>query len=50
MSQVTLKINEKEVPLNEIMNQMLKNIILGYLKTLKGLPEPMESIDINIPV
>jgi hypothetical protein len=48
MAEVNLKVNEKEIPLNEIMESMLKNIILGYLKSMKGIPEDIKTIDITI--
>ena len=43
-----LKVNDAEVPLNDLMEAMLENIILGYLKTTKGLPEAMKEIEIKI--
>ncbi|MFW9947139.1 MAG: hypothetical protein ACFFBZ_10220 [Promethearchaeota archaeon] len=48
MSSVNLKINEKEIPLNELMETMLTNIILGYLKSAKKIPEEIKQIRIEI--
>ena len=48
MSSINLKVNEKEIPLNEVMKNMLVNIILGYLKTAKKIPEEIKSIKIEI--
>ena len=48
MSSVNLKINEKEIPLNELMENMLTNIILGYLKSAKKTPEEIKHIKIEI--
>ncbi|MGB5912592.1 MAG: hypothetical protein WBH31_15475 [Promethearchaeia archaeon] len=48
MSSVNLKINEKEIPLNELMENMLINIILGYLKSTKKIPEEIKHIKIEI--
>lgn len=43
-----LKVNESEIPLNEMMNTMLENLILGYLKSAKGMPDEIKTIDIKI--
>lgn len=48
MKDVNLAINEKEIPLNEIMKNMLTNIILGYVKSIKKIPEDIKSIKIEI--
>ncbi|MFX0017901.1 MAG: hypothetical protein ACFFAK_18105 [Promethearchaeota archaeon] len=48
MSSVNLEINEKDIPLNELMESMLKNIILGYLKSAKKIPEEIKHIKIEI--
>jgi len=48
MAEINLNVNENEIPLNEIMESMLKNIILGYLKSMKGIPEDIKTINITI--
>ena len=48
MTDVNLLINEKKIPLNELMDNMLVNLILGYLKSAKKVPEPIEKIKIEI--
>jgi len=48
MTEVVLKVNEKDVPLNDFMEQMLINLLLGYLKTAKEIPEDINSIKIEI--
>ncbi|MHA1804942.1 MAG: hypothetical protein ACTSU4_10525 [Promethearchaeota archaeon] len=48
MAEVKLEINEKSIPLNNLMQEMLKNLILAYLKSAKKIPEPMETIKIDI--
>lgn len=48
MTKVILKINDKEIPLNDLMKDMLTNIILGYLKTAKKIPEDIKTIGIEI--
>ena len=50
MSSVNLSINEKEIPLNELMEKMLINIILGYLKSAKKIPEEIKQIKIEIEI
>jgi len=48
MIEVKLIINDKEIPLNDLMRDMLTNIILGYLKSAKNVPEEKKSIKIEI--
>ena len=48
MTEVVLKVNEIDVPLNDFMEQMLTNLLLGYLKTAKEIPEDINSIKIEI--
>ena len=48
MSEVNLKVNDKEIPLNDLMQEMLKNLILGYLKSAKEIPSDMKTILIEI--
>lgn len=48
MSSVTLKVNEKEIPLNELMEKMLINLVLGYLKSAKKIPEEIKRINIEL--
>jgi hypothetical protein len=48
MAEVKLEVNEGEIPLNEIMEAMLKNIVMGYLKSIKGVPEDIKSLHITI--
>ena len=48
MSDVNLKVNNEKVPLNDFMEEMLKNLILGYLKAAKGISEDIKSINVEI--
>ena len=48
MPEVNLIVNEKKIPLKDFMQEMLTNIILGYLESTKGLPEKIENIKIEI--
>ena len=48
MTEVKLRVNEKEIPLNEQMQEMLVNLILGYLKSSKKIPDDKKSIEIKI--
>jgi hypothetical protein len=50
MTTVILSVNDKKIPLKDFMQEMLGNIILGYLKTTKGVPENIENIKIEINV
>ncbi|MBY9006948.1 MAG: hypothetical protein KGD63_09325 [Candidatus Lokiarchaeota archaeon] len=48
MPKILLEINEKEIPLNPLMGNMLKNIILGYLRSAKKVPDEINTIKIEI--
>ena len=48
MTVVKLIIDDKEIPLNDLMREMLTNLILGYLKSAKNIPEDKKSIKIEI--
>ena len=48
MTEVKLIINDKEIPLNDLMREMLTNLILGYLKSAKKVPEDKKTIKIEI--
>ena len=48
MTDVKLEVNNKEIPLNELMKDMLSNIIQGYLKSAKKLPDKIKSINVEI--
>ena len=48
MSEVNLKVNDENIPLNDFMEDMLKNLLLGYLNSAKGIPEEVKSINVKI--
>ena len=48
MTTTNLTVNERKIPLKDFMQEMLANLILGYLKTTKGIPENIKSIKIEI--
>ena len=48
MSDVSLKVNDEKVPLNDFMEDMLRNLLLGYLNSAKGVPEEIKSISVKI--
>jgi hypothetical protein len=50
MANAILTVNEKQVPLKDFMQDMLANIILGYLKSTKAVPENIEKIKIEIKI
>lgn len=50
MANAILTVNEKQVPLKDFMQDMLTNIILGYLKSTKAVPENIEKIKIEIKI
>ena len=48
MTDVKLEVNEEGIPLNDLMEDMLKNLLLGYLKSAKNIPEDKKSIKVEI--
>jgi len=48
MTNVNIKVNDEKVPLNDFMEEMLKNLLLAYLKAAKGIPEDIKSINVDI--
>ncbi len=48
MVKVILSVNERKIPLKDFMQDMLSNIIQGYLNSTKGVPENIEKIKIEI--
>ncbi|MGV9198498.1 MAG: hypothetical protein ACOC44_14800 [Promethearchaeia archaeon] len=48
MSEIELKINEKKIPLNDLMEEMLENLLKGYIKSAKGIPDKIETIEVKI--
>jgi hypothetical protein len=48
MSEVKLKVNDKDIPLNDFMADMLTHLILGYSKALKGIPDKIKTISLEI--
>ena len=48
MTNVGLKVNDTTIPLNELMENMLTNLILAYLKSAKKIPEEINKIEIEI--
>ena len=50
MTKALISVNEKKIPLKDFMQEMLSNIIIGYLKSTKGVPEKIENIKIEIDI
>jgi len=48
MPKVNIEVNGEKVPLNDFMEEMLKNLVLAYLKAAKGIPEDIKSINVEI--
>ena len=46
--QTEIKVNGKQLPLNQFIQETVANIIVGLLKTLKEVDEKTESIEIKI--
>ncbi|MFW9828045.1 MAG: hypothetical protein ACFFEY_10655 [Candidatus Thorarchaeota archaeon] len=48
MIKTILSVNEKKIPLKDFMQEMLANVIQGFLRSTKGVPENIEKIKIEI--
>ncbi|MFO8018761.1 MAG: hypothetical protein R6U96_09010 [Promethearchaeia archaeon] len=48
MPEVKLKVNDKEIPLNEIMQTVITNINVGFIDSLSGVPDPKRKIELEI--
>lgn len=50
MTEAKLQLNGEDVPLNPIMVKIITNITLGFVKALKGIPEEIKELDLNIKI
>jgi len=48
MSDIKLFVNNEEIPLNEFIENIIVNVNLGILASLKKIPEDKKSIKIEI--
>ena len=48
MQEAKLELNEEEIELNGVMQAILANITLGFVKSLKNIPSEIKSINILI--
>ena len=48
MSDVKLLVNDKEIPLKEVMKSILTNVIDGFISALNDVPEDKKIIEIKI--
>jgi hypothetical protein len=48
MPEIKLRVNNEDVPLNEIMQKVITNINVGFIKSLNGIPEDIKKIDLKI--
>jgi len=48
ISSVTLRINGIEIPMNPFVKNLLRNIVRGFIASLKGVPQPIKRIEIEI--
>lgn len=48
MATAEMKVDGKDIPLNELMETMLINILLGYVKSAKEIPKDKKIIEIKI--
>lgn len=45
---IELIINGKKIPLSEFPKDFIKNTLVGMVKSLKGVDEPIQSISITL--
>ncbi|MFX1257820.1 MAG: hypothetical protein ACFFAN_08175 [Promethearchaeota archaeon] len=48
MTNIKLSVNDEKIPLNQIMGNVLTNIISGFIDALKGIPEDITKIKVEI--
>lgn len=48
MLEVKLLVNEKKIPLKDIMQSILANIVDGFVSTLNFVPEDKKTIKVEI--
>ena len=48
VASIKLQVNDKQIPLNPIMSNVLNNIIIGFIDVLKGIPEEKQLIKVEI--
>ncbi len=46
--EIELKINFQEIPLKHFIQKLLLNLIMGFLKGLKGIPSKIDYIEVKI--
>jgi molybdopterin-guanine dinucleotide biosynthesis protein B len=46
--EVSLQVNGGEIPLKPFIQNMLKGLIIGFLKSLRGVPEEIRQIEVKI--
>ena len=47
MKEISIKVNGKQIPLTEFPADIIKNTIIGMLKSLKGVDEKIENVEIK---
>lgn len=45
---VKLVVNDAEIPLNEFVQKLLKNVVKAFIQSLKGVPEKLESVHVYV--
>ncbi|MFX1277301.1 MAG: hypothetical protein ACFFBP_07985 [Promethearchaeota archaeon] len=48
MADIKLLVNDKEIPMNEFIQEILINVSKGFITSLKGIPEDIRAIKIDI--
>ncbi len=45
-----LKVDEKEIPLNEFVEKMLQGTIIGAVSSLRGIKEDWKKIEVKVEI
>jgi len=48
MSDIKLLVNDKDIPLKEIIGTLLSNITVGFVSALRGVPEDIKTVKVKI--
>ena len=49
-SSIELKVNDQVIALNPFVKKIISNVLLGAVQALDKIPQPIEKIEISLPL
>jgi hypothetical protein len=49
-SQIELKVNDQVIALNPFVRKIIANVLLGAVRSLDKIPQPVKKIELSLPV